>query len=213
MESRFNDFERYTNDRSFDDPNFQSKRIFHEQNPDLTISFERYTIDLSTIQISNRKNRSKSKRNEWNRDLTISFERYTVDLSMEKPNAPTFLFAGQIFAGSLQSKRRNLANTRDRFFEGGFPPRDSSIIYARNQRAGKASPPSFSPPRRFVKFSLDRARTPQCAICHCLYKYGLWDGDSFCSLKDNERFYRSMYARVGFPVITRFTYFFSFSRM
>lgn len=32
-------------------------------------------------------------------------------------------------------------------------------------------------------------------------------GTVFCSLKDNERFYRSVYACVGFPLITRFTYF------
>lgn len=102
------------------------------------------------------------------------------------------------------------SRNRDQFFESGT--RLFDYLHAKLESRPASPPSSFSPPpRRFVKFSLDRARTLQRAICQ-LYKYGTPIVGRGQFLKDNERFYQgSVFVLVGFPVITLgFTYFFFF---
>ena len=83
-------------------------------------------------------------------------------------------------------------------------------LHAKLESRRNLAPPSlFSPARSFVKFSLDRYNA-QFAVAFINMDCGT--GTVFCSLKDNERFYRSVYACVGFPLITRFTYFSFFFR-
>ena len=83
-------------------------------------------------------------------------------------------------------------------------------LHAKLESRRDLAPPSlFSPARSFVKFWLDRYNA-QFAVAFINMDCGT--GTVFCSLKDNERFYRSVYACVGFPLITRFTYFSFFFR-